>query len=326
MDEMVKLGDVAADVVRAIPYHPNYADGIYFDLPAAAYHADRALGSGDMKRLAANPVAWWYSSKHNPRRPAERDTAAMRFGRAVHCMVIEGRQFFDSHFAPTDHPGTHKAGKDEREEIRAAGKVALSREDYDRALIAGTYVTADPELAQAFIGGAGEVSVFWTRDGIRRKARFDYLKVRSLVDLKSTYETDEIEFDANCKRLIAKRRMYIQTAHYYEAREAILNLVRDGRISGEPPDMDWLKRVALQPLDKVAWVWVFFQSSGAPETFGTYTDHGGKLHDMGRAQLGLAQHHYQTFGDKFGFDGTPWVRVRSLERYQEDEQPEYMWR
>jgi hypothetical protein len=312
------------DLGAVAPTHPDpFPDGLYFGMEAAAYHADTALGSGDMKRLAANPVAWWYGSKLNPRRPADRDTPAMRFGRAVHCMVIEGRAAFERQYAPTEYPGNVKAGKDERAVIAARGQEALAREDYDRALIAGTYIKSDPELAKAFHGGAGEVSVFWTENGIRKKARFDYLKVGSIVDLKSTYEQDELEFDDNCKRLIAKRRMYVQVAHYMAGRDRLGWFLQQGMVNG-PHDPKWLS--AVTAAKEYVWVWVFYQSGGAPETWGTYTDRASKLYDLGVSYVSLAEHNYKTFSEKFGTAGEPWVRTRKLERYQEDEQPEWIWR
>lgn len=297
-------------------------DGVYFDLPAATYHASHALGSTDMLRLAANPVRWWYYSKRNPDRPEDHDTPALQFGRAVHMMILEGRDAFERHYAPAALPGNLKAGKDERAEIAASGREALPLAAYQRVLVAATYITADPELRPAFQGGRSEVSVFWTRDGIRRKARFDYLKLRSIVDLKSTRDQDELEFDVWCKREIAKRRMYVQLAHYFEAREQ-MGRFRMSAVHGLDAT-EWFARVVAEP--NPYWTWIFYQSSGAPETFGTYTAHGSKLHQIGQSQIALAEHHYREFGDRFGFDGLPWVRVRALEAYNEDEQPEWVWR
>jgi hypothetical protein len=302
------------------------ADGIYFGLDADRYHADRALGSSDMKDLAKNPVKWWYYSKLNPRRPERPDTPALRFGRAVHKMTLEGRHAFDAAYAPTDFPGNIKAGIEERKRIAEAGKIALPLDEWERALRCGTYVSANPDLAEAFQGGASEVSVVWERDGIRRKARFDYLKVRSIVDLKSAREQDEHEFDIFCDRQIAQRRYYVQLAHYWEARERLAGLVAAGAMYGHGDYVphEWLQKVVAQR--DFFWTWVFFQSTGAPETFGTYAPKAHKLYDLGQSQIALAEHNWRTFVAEFGTDGMPWVRRRALQEYNCDEQPEWVWR
>lgn len=300
------------------------ADGVYFDLPAETYHADPALGSGDLKRLARNPTSWWYWSKHNPLRPQRTVTPAMRFGLAVHCCIIEGRAKFEAEYGPCEFPGNVKAGKDERAALAEAGKVALPREDYDRAMIAAQFVLADPELKKAFQGGAGEVSVFWTNEnGVRLKARFDYLKQKSIVDLKSTYENEDTLFDDNCKRLLVKRQMFGQMYHYHQGRDRMKALVEAGAVFGEH-DQLWLAKTAAE--ESYSWVWIFYQSGGAPEVWGCYSDRNSKLFDMGASMVSLALSNYTDFKNQFGLDGLPWVRSRPLERFCEDDVPEWAWR
>ena len=43
--------------------------GVYFNLPAADYHADPSLGSSDLKRLLQAPAVYWWHSHMNPERP-----------------------------------------------------------------------------------------------------------------------------------------------------------------------------------------------------------------------------------------------------------------
>jgi hypothetical protein len=49
---------------------------------------------------------------------------------------------------------------------------------------AAAAITSNPHLARAFMGGAAEVSVFWVKDVVPLKARFDYFKPRAVIDLK----------------------------------------------------------------------------------------------------------------------------------------------
>jgi hypothetical protein len=72
-----------------------FQPGIYFGLEPEPYHADPALGSGDVKRLLFSAPDFWWHSKFNPARPEDTgDTPNMIFGRAVHAMVLEGPEVF----------------------------------------------------------------------------------------------------------------------------------------------------------------------------------------------------------------------------------------
>ena len=150
-----------------------FAPGVYFGLDDETYHADPALGSTDMKRLAYSPCDYWFESVHNPMRVSKEATAAQLFGRAVHKFVLEGRDLFEAHYAPTDHSGATKAGKAEREQIEAAGKTPLKREDWNRICSSGAMIRSNPYLAEAFSGGASEVSIFWKDGDIRKKCRIE---------------------------------------------------------------------------------------------------------------------------------------------------------
>src|SRR5215831_15891094 len=70
--------------------HP---DGIFFGLDKQSYLTDPALGSSDMKMLAASPPDYWYT-RLNPKRKEQPSTEAQETGTAVHLAVLEGEQAF----------------------------------------------------------------------------------------------------------------------------------------------------------------------------------------------------------------------------------------
>ena len=317
------LGAASAAVVEKLaPTQPQFAPGIYFGLDEAAYHGDTALGSTSMKKLAENPPAYWYDSPYNKLRDEDTDTPARVFGRAVHKFVLEGREAFEAVYAPTEFPGNVKAGKEERERIAAEGKQPLKRDDWNRIMMAGTIIRSNPAVSSAFLGGMPEVSVFWERDGIRRKARFDYLKPRANVDLKSNANTMDIDFVASCRKAIASYRYDVQAAHYLEARNILPAFVFDGAVSGDH-DPEWLRKVA--DAKEFAFVWVFFQSRGAPLTWGTTVSPGNGLLDVARATLAKAEENYKQFVSRFGVD-RPWVIEHALEELDFNELPAWAYR
>lgn len=317
------LGAAAAAVIEKIePTREPFEPGIYFGLDESIYHADPALGSTSMKKLAESPPDFWFDSPHNPMREEDTDTAARLFGRAVHKFVLEGREAFERCYAPTDYPGNVKAGKEERERIAASGKQPIKRDDWNRIMMAGTIIRANPSISDAFTGGHPEVSVFWERDGIRRKARFDYLKPRAVVDLKSNANTMQTDFVTSCRKSIASYRYDVQAAHYFEARGQVGALAEDGAVFGDH-DHEWLRKVATTK--EWAFVWIFYQSKGAPLTWGTTVSPGNGILDLARATLSKSEENYRAFVDRFGLD-QPWVIEEPLEELDIADLPAWAFR
>jgi hypothetical protein len=317
------LGAAAASVVERLePKREPFAPGIYFGLDESVYHADPALGSSAMKALATSPPEYWFNSPHNPMREEDTDTPARKFGRAVHKFVLEGREAFEARYAPTDYPGNIKAGKEERERIAAEGKEPIKREDWNRIMMAGTIIRSNPSISSAFSGGMPEVSVFWERGGIRRKARFDYLKPRAIVDLKSNANQMQRAFPESCRRAISDFAYHVQSAHYGEGRERVPEFIAAGAVYGDH-DPEWLKKVAAAT--EWAFCFVFYQSQGAPLTWGTTISPGNGILDIARATIARAEENYKAFSEKFGFD-TPWVLSEPLEELDLNEMPAWAFR
>jgi hypothetical protein len=256
-------------VTAAGKIHPP---GIYFGLPEDDYFADNALGSGDMRALVKEGAAgFWWGSGYNPNRRDDDDKPSLTLGKAIHKLVLEGEHAFDELYMRSPHseemtgPEKSAATKDLKARLKAAGRehiTVLPGDAYDRAVIASAMIVKNPGLRTAFQNGAPEVSVFWTRgDGIRRKARIDYLKARGVGDLKSASNFKRIEFPRACREAIANMRYEIQAAHYLEARAMIPRLVADGLVFGDY-DPDLLEAVCGER--RFAFQFVFFATTGAP--------------------------------------------------------------
>src|SRR5262245_9823365 len=213
--------------------------GIYFNLPAADYHADPSLGSSDLKRLLQAPAVYWWHSHMNPEHPPSPDSPAKQKGRALHKLVLEGEEAFAAAFAsdpqPDAHPGCLVTLDDLKAQCRALGEavsgtkaelakrikakdakaiifdevLATFRVMADRDGIevlkpdamrevrqAAASITLNPHLSRAFQGGIPEVSVFWVdEDGIACRCRLDFLKPRTIVDIKKCANVRERPFD-----------------------------------------------------------------------------------------------------------------------------------
>jgi hypothetical protein len=287
----------------------EHAPGIYFGLDETSYRNTHALGSTDKKKLAESPPDFWFESVYNEMRKPEKDTPSRKLGRAIHKFALEGREAFEEIYAPKDLNWTTVEGKAEKARIHASGKTPLDREDWDKIMMLGTYIRANPAIAASFSGGMPEVSVFWERDGIQNKARFDYLKPRAVVDLKSEANPFGLHFPVACRKTIDRYRYTIQAAHYMEARALLPAFIADGAVYGDC-DPAWLKKVASAP--DWAWVWIFYQSERSPLTWGRQVSPNNSIFDDARADIARAEVNYKQFVSVFGLD-EPWVLSEDLE-------------
>jgi PDDEXK-like uncharacterized protein DUF3799 len=133
---------------------------------------------------------------------------------------------------------------------------------------AAASIKLNPHLARAFTGGVPEVSIFWVDEfGIACKARLDWLKPRTIVDLKKCANVRERPFDVAVMLAIAEYRYDVSAKHYLDGYSYLWEFAQEGRVFGDCPlKADWGKRIL--PPDEMRWTWVFHQTEGAPVTKG----------------------------------------------------------
>ena len=208
---------------QAVAAAKLHTPGIYFGMHDQEYFDDPALGSGDMRALVKEGApGYWWQSPYNPNKADDDDKPSLVLGHAIHKLVLEGELAFDQLYVRSPHsdemtPAEKSAAtKDLKARLKDAGRddvTVMPGDRYDRAVIASAMITRNPGLRTAFQNGAPEVSIFWTRgDGIRRKARIDYLKPRGVGDLKSASNFKKVEFPRACREAIANLRYEIHAA------------------------------------------------------------------------------------------------------------------
>lgn len=179
------------------------------DMSNAAYHAHHAVSKSTLDKIARSPLhckAYLDGVRTEP-------TAAMQFGTALHTAVLEPAKFSDE-FAVFDGDRRTKAGKAEYEELAAAGKIVLKREDRDAIRSMREAVFAHPE-ARELLWNRGlrvEHSVFWTDavTGLECKCRPDGWGEGYIADVKTTEDASPEGF----ARSVATYRYHVQAAHY----------------------------------------------------------------------------------------------------------------
>lgn len=209
------------------------------------------------------------------------------------------------------------------QDARDAGRTLLPSAQFDRIVQAGNAVLSNPHLGESFTGGMPEVSLFWTDESqgvpVRRKCRFDYLKPRAVVDLKSTTPRGGMSFDASCIRALADFNYPAQAAGYIEGRAWLKAHVAQGAVYGDH-DPAWLRRVADAP--GFAWVFVFWASTGAPLTWGTILSPGNPVLDVGAEYVRRGLENYVAARREHGTDRM-WFTPAPLEELSIDRMPRW---
>lgn len=330
------------------------APGVYFNLPNEEYHADPALGSSNIRDLLAGGPTYWWNSGLNPNRK-RKESRALDFGAAMHAMVLEGSGAFDAQYVcEPDKEGAlitlahlQQVLKDRHEakiprtkaeaaaqvrmiapemriydlemaEIEASGRAVLSMDDYARIQVASAMITRNPELRTAFVGGIPEVSVFWHRNGVRLKCRFDYLKPVVIADLKTLGNTMGKPFPVACRETIARRALPVQAALYLEGREALRLFGQNGDVFGAcPQPVTWKKILAAT---EYAWAWVFIQSVEAPITWASSLSAQNPLLEYPRTQIVNALETYKNFMAAYGLHEM-WLLAEPVTELDQSELP-----
>lgn len=212
-------------------------DGIYIRLPEDVYHNDTALGSTDLRNLLKGPGTFWRRSKLNPKlRPWKTEATVM--GSAIHKFLLEGREEFDRFYirGPWGEDDDDLSASEKGQLTKAAkaklleGQELIPRDDYDFILDLHGVFQRDAELRDALSNSLNEVSIFYTRRGVRMKVRFDILKLYGFGDLKSIANEKERDIVRACSLDIKDKGYFIQVEHYLEGRSFLPKLAVEDKI------------------------------------------------------------------------------------------------
>lgn len=288
-----------------------FEPGIYFGLDEGAYHDDLAKGSTDIRSLIRGAKL-------------DIDTDATVVGSAMHKLVLEGRAAFDRVYVrrPDDPPSatSSEKGKLTKEwNLKLfVGQELLHGEVYDLILDVAAIVNAHPDLKGSFDGAEREVSVFWERDGIRMKARFDLLKPRGMGDLKSIANEMGDPLDVACDRRFWAHKHYVQGEHYMNGRAAmpalieqkkVFEFVNGKQLSVEPNTKRSVLLAKLAKETRYDFIFIYMPKNGARTAWGlVYLQDNEDLRNIARGEIEAALAVYRE--DPKGFDeAANWARI-----------------
>lgn len=192
--------------------------GIY-DVPEAAYHADRvlaptlgrSLSSSGAKAILDSPARFAWERDH----PVVKDS--YDFGQVAHTLLLGSGP--EIHVVDADSWRT-KAAQEERDAARAAGAVPLLKADAERAEVLVQAVMAHPVARAIFsVDGKAEQSLYWIDDetGVTCRGRIDWLHPRAIVDLKTSVNASPAKFS----RALVDYGYALQAEWYSQGYEAV---------------------------------------------------------------------------------------------------------
>lgn len=187
----------------------------------AEYRQREGLASTDIKRMMKSMATWKYFVDHPEE---ERDTPALKFGRAYHKFCLEPYDFENEYIVCPKIDKRTKDGKAAYEEfLKSAGnKEVIDEETYEQLVAMRTVLYATPYVKK-LINGEHEKSFFWTdeKTGIKCKCRPDSFGAfgsgNVIVDLKTTSDAETEAF----MRSALKFNYDVQAAHYTAGLETI---------------------------------------------------------------------------------------------------------
>ena len=203
-----------------------------------------------------------------------------------------------------------------------AGKLFVGAETYEQIEIAAAMVEQDPEVRHAFTGGHAEVVLIWycEKTGVPMKARVDYLKLKSSVDLKTVANQRGMSMERAIALEISNYNYNYQPSVYAEGIVEVKKLLRDGGGVIDIRDENMSKEQSLECLQfahkwaevegEGEWLFVFQQKGDAPITRGVFYPLQGSTRAVTDQIITKQKERFKEFSTAFGTD--PWLDVMPI--------------
>jgi PDDEXK-like domain of unknown function (DUF3799) len=184
------------------------------DWPPERYHADRTA-------VSKSWLDWIHRSPAHLKAYLDGlipSTPRQEFGTLVHSFVLEPDSITSRYLPVPKLDRRTKSGKERYAELEAEaaarGLIMIDDETWIKAMAIKDSVYRHRTAAALLGKGEPEQSVLWTNPdtGEQCKARADFLREHSIVDLKTTYDASP---DAFAKSMV-NWRYPVQAAHYLE--------------------------------------------------------------------------------------------------------------
>jgi len=188
--------------------------GIYADIPEADYHRDPdSLSQSGAKLILKAPALYRHEQEH----PTYK--AAWDYGSAAHALVL-GKGIESIYVAPFDNWQTKQA-QTERRIAHDEGLSPILPADWQQVCEMADVLSSHSLAMELLAMGDAEVSAFCEDEatGVMRRARFDFLAPRIVVDYKSAISVNPLDLAGRYG--VVKKLSYDMQAAWY------LDIARD---------------------------------------------------------------------------------------------------
>ena len=186
-------------------------------MPASEYHAHPAISAGSLDIIHKRGVPALLHNFDNPKPP----TTAMNLGTVTHTLTLEPDKFAQEYILLPKMDMRKKENKEIKAtlEKKAFEKnlMIIDQETYDLAFQMAVSVRSHPLVKLIMQKGNPEVSYFWEKDGIKLKARPDWVNGKYWMDLKTSRDASRKGFVRACADSGYHRRasFYSECALYH---------------------------------------------------------------------------------------------------------------
>lgn len=290
-------------------------DGIYFNLPADEYHAQKRLTSTGIKNLLISPTTFWFNSAFNPNKE-EKKTKALDEGTIYHKILLEGEKALKRDFV------IMPASIAELNKNTSAFKLWKSAQPEDALILEPKFykkLKTNIDYLNEWItprilsGGFPEVSVLWTENGIKKQCRFDYLRHNMFVDLKTFEKSSACDIKEHTRRLFYANKTYIQLQHY----ASCAPYLQDLPVFGTQEQKEFIRNIDLQGqavlyIDRVYPHSRFFKYS---------KESCSSLWQLGEESIAKAERIFLENMEKFG-ECSAWLDMAEMEEFTDADFPQ----
>jgi len=161
-------------------------------------------------------------------------------------------------------PIWHLIDAEAAEKREADGTIGIDPSTYREIVNDMKMLRANPEISPMFEGGEAQVSVLWTDEkGVKWKARFDYLKERIIVDLKSFENGQRKNLNQCISDAIRFNRLHVQGFLYRDVAEMIrTGKLRIAKVQNQG-QKDLIAAIRASDVPFEFW-WLFQEKRGVP--------------------------------------------------------------
>lgn len=190
--------------------------------------------------------------------------------------------------------------------------------------MAAKSIECNPHINTWLAGGYPEVTVIWfATNGILLKARFDYLKIGAVIDLKTFANEKGRRIDKAIDYAIAGNKYFIQSTFYLRAAVAARAAILDGKVFGVDGSnirRDWLSRFCETKATQFRWI--FSQKGMAFINRGRIHDLSNtKMSEQGAVRINAALDTYQRYFSTFGPE--LWIELEPPQHQDFDSLPAF---